>query len=120
MEALPKKRTLGVDLSTGTFAEHVERFAEFGADRRSSYVCCVNAHMTVEAHNDPAFAAIVNGADAATADQVKALQNFVEDLREGLGIISLYNESLGSTNEVHLYDRVKDRDFGVPKRPWER
>ena len=56
----------------------------------------------------------------ATADQVKALQNFVEDLREGLGMISLYNESLGSTNEVHLYDRVKDRDFGVPKRPWER
>lgn len=73
MEALPKKRTLGVDLSTGTFAEHVERFAEFGADRRSSYVCCVNAHMCVEAHNDPAFAAVVNNADFATADGMPML-----------------------------------------------
>lgn len=62
-----------------------------------------------------------SGAKAPTsADQVKALQNFVEDLREELGLVSLYNTSLGSTNEVHLYDRVKDRDFGVPKRPWER
>ena len=57
---------------------------------------------------------------AATADQVRAVQNFMEDLREALDLISLYNEALGSTNEVHLYDRVKDRDFGVPKRPWER
>lgn len=57
---------------------------------------------------------------AATAEQLKALHNFEEDLREGLGLISLYNESLGTVNGVHLYDRVKDRDHGVPKRAWER
>ncbi len=56
---------------------------------------------------------------AATADHLRALHNFEEDLREGLGLISLYNESLGTTNELHLYDRVKDRDRGVPRRPWE-
>lgn len=73
MDTLPKKRTLGVDLSTGTFAEHIERFAEFGGAHRSSYVCCVNAHMCVEAHNDPAFAAVVNNADFATADGMPML-----------------------------------------------
>ncbi|MBI3682383.1 MAG: hypothetical protein HY235_18545 [Acidobacteria bacterium] len=55
----------------------------------------------------------------ATADQLKALHAFEEDLREGLGLISLYNESLGTTNTLHLYDRVNDRDRGVPRRAWE-
>lgn len=56
----------------------------------------------------------------ATAAHLKALHAFEEDLREGLGLISLYNESLGTTNDLHLYDRVTDRDRGAPKRPWER
>lgn len=73
MDALSKKRTIGVYLSTGTFAEHIQRFAAFGAARFSSYVCCVNAHMCVEAHNDPAFAAVVNNADFATADGMPML-----------------------------------------------
>jgi hypothetical protein len=58
--------------------------------------------------------------DAARADQLKALHAFEEDLREALGLTSLYNESLGTTNEKHLYDRVLNRDRGVPRRPWER
>ncbi len=73
MEALPKKPTLGVRLSTGSFAEHIACFAAFGASHRSSYVCCVNVHMCVEAHNDPAFAAVVNNADFATADGMPML-----------------------------------------------
>lgn len=84
MEALPKKRTLGVDLSTGSFTDHIRRFAAFGAARRSSYVCCVNAHMCVEAHNDPAFAAVVNQADFATADGMPMLNrlNSAHGLRQ--------------------------------------
>ncbi|HMU14225.1 MAG: WecB/TagA/CpsF family glycosyltransferase [Bacteroidetes bacterium] len=70
---LPKKHVLGVGLSTGSFAQHIKLFAEYGAARRSAYVCCVNAHMCVEAHNDPAFAAVVNGADFATADGMPML-----------------------------------------------
>ena len=79
MSELARKRVLGVDISIGTFAEHIAAFTKWAHARRSSYVCCVNAHMTVEAHNDPAFAAIVNGADAATADGMpvlKAVQRF--------------------------------------------
>jgi len=63
----PKRRVITVDISLGSFAEHVSAIAELGAARRSSYVCCVNAHMTMEAR-DPAFAQVVNSADMATAD----------------------------------------------------
>jgi hypothetical protein len=55
----------------------------------------------------------------ALAGELKALHDFEEDLKEGLGEESLYNESLGTVSTFYLYDRVKDRDRGVPKRAWE-
>jgi len=58
----------------------------------------------------------------ASADQLKALQTFSEELKMGLGLPSLYNESLGTVSEAYQYDRVKDRDKPAverPKRPWE-
>ncbi|MFN7997868.1 MAG: hypothetical protein U0Q18_29885 [Bryobacteraceae bacterium] len=56
----------------------------------------------------------------ATAAELKALHDFEEDLKETLGFESLYNESLGTVSTFYLYDRVKDRDAGVPKRVWEQ
>jgi hypothetical protein len=58
--------------------------------------------------------------EAATAEQLKELHAFQEDLREGLGLPSLYNEGLGTVNSLHIYDRVKGRDQGAALRPWER
>ena len=55
----------------------------------------------------------------ALAEELKALHDFEEDLKEGLGEESLYNESLGTVSTFYLYDRVQDRDRGVPKRVWE-
>ena len=55
----------------------------------------------------------------ALADELQSLHAFEEDVREALGEESLYNESLGTTSTFYLYDRVKDRDRGVPKRIWE-
>jgi hypothetical protein len=55
----------------------------------------------------------------ALAAELKALHDFEEDLKEGLGQESYYNESLGTVSTFYLYDRVKDRDHGVPKRVWE-
>ncbi len=55
----------------------------------------------------------------ATAAELKALHDFEEDLKEALGQESYYNESLGTVSTFYLYDRVKDRDRGVPKRVWE-
>jgi hypothetical protein len=55
----------------------------------------------------------------ALADQLKKMHAFDEDLREGLGLTSLYNLSLGTTSDDHLYDRVEDRDAPHSPRPWE-
>ncbi len=55
---------------------------------------------------------------AAAAD-LQGLHEFEEDLREALGQESYYNESLGTVSTFYLYDRVADRDKGVPKRAWE-
>lgn len=60
---------------------------------------------------------------AATAEHLKALHQFAEELKEGTGGISLYNESLGTVSAEYNYDRVRGRS--VPegqrtKRPWEK
>jgi hypothetical protein len=58
----------------------------------------------------------------ATADHLKALHSFSEELKEGLGLPSLYNEALGSVSESYQYDRIVDRDkpqADRKKRPWE-
>jgi hypothetical protein len=55
----------------------------------------------------------------ALADDLKALHDFEEDVREGLGAKSLYNQSLGTVSTFYLYDRVKDRDSGHVKRVWD-
>jgi hypothetical protein len=58
----------------------------------------------------------------ATADHLKALHQFAEELKEALALPSLYNESLGTVSESYQYDRIEDRDepqVERPKRPWE-
>ena len=59
---------------------------------------------------------------AATSDDLNALHNFAEELKEAMGVPSLYNESLGTVSELYQYDRVKDRDTPIVDRavrPWE-
>jgi hypothetical protein len=46
----------------------------------------------------------------ATADHLHAIHEFSEELNEAAGATSLYNESLGTTSDRYLYDRVKGRE----------
>jgi hypothetical protein len=55
----------------------------------------------------------------ALAEELEAVHTFEEDLYDALGIKTLYNEALGTVSTFSQYDRVKDRDRGVPKRAWE-
>ena len=55
----------------------------------------------------------------ALAEELKEIQAFQEDLREALGLESLYNESLGTVSNVYLYDRVEGRDKGEANKAWE-
>lgn len=56
----------------------------------------------------------------ALAWQLKELHEFEEDIKQALGLESLYNQALGTVSTYYLYDRVKDRDAGVPKRVWQK
>lgn len=56
---------------------------------------------------------------AATADHLKALHSFAEELKVALGLPSLYNESLGTVSNQYLYDRVEGRDAGRHDKPWQ-
>jgi len=56
----------------------------------------------------------------ALAAELEAIHDFEEDLKEALGEQSYYNESLGTVSTFYLYDRVENRDCGVPKRVWEK
>lgn len=57
----------------------------------------------------------------ATASQLQAIHAFSEELKDLTGGINLYNESLGTTSDRYLYDRLKGREATQPQalRPWE-
>jgi hypothetical protein len=56
----------------------------------------------------------------ATAQQLQAIHAFSEELKRLTGLTSLYNESLGTTSDLYLYDRLKGREAEEPEpaQPW--
>ena len=46
----------------------------------------------------------------ATADHLRALHKFQEELDQASGTTMLYNESMGAVSDVYVYDRVKGRE----------
>jgi hypothetical protein len=75
---------------------------------------------------DKGYQKFIKTADAeraATADDLRSLHKFTEELRQGLGGTSLYNESMGTVSDEYMYDRVKGRTLPESQRPvpaWER
>lgn len=75
---------LGMRVDHVEFAEAARIIADWAAEggvppdaavpaaarRPGRYVCAANVHMTMEAHDDPAFQRVVNGADLVVADGV--------------------------------------------------
>lgn len=60
---------------------------------------------------------------AATADHLKAIHQFSEELKEAMGAVSIYSEGLGTVSDAYVYDRVKDREApeaARPHRPWQK
>lgn len=56
----------------------------------------------------------------ATAAQLEAIHRFSEELKQCVGFISLYNESLGTTSDRYQYDRLHGREAASPEppQPW--
>ena len=46
----------------------------------------------------------------ATADCLRCIHKFDQELKEAIGALSLYNESMGTTSNTYVYDRVKGRE----------
>ncbi len=46
----------------------------------------------------------------ASATQLQAIHAFSEELKQLIGSISLYNESMGTTSDVYRYDRLVGRE----------
>ena len=58
----------------------------------------------------------------ASATQLHAIHLFSEELKQLTGATDLYNESLGTTSDRYLYDRLKGREAAQPEavRPWDQ
>jgi hypothetical protein len=52
----------------------------------------------------------------ANADQLLCMRRFNEEVKTALGVPTYYNEALGSTAQVTVYDRVAGRPGDVPDR----
>jgi hypothetical protein len=46
----------------------------------------------------------------ATAEHLRSIHKFSEELKESLGALVLYNESLGTVSDKYVYDRLKGRE----------
>ncbi len=46
----------------------------------------------------------------ASAEHLRALHEFTEELKLAIGATNLYNQSLGTTSDLYHYDRVKGRE----------
>ena len=57
----------------------------------------------------------------ATASHLHSIHLFSEELKRQAGVLSLYNDGLGTTSDFYQYDRVKGREAlqHAPARPWD-
>ncbi len=58
----------------------------------------------------------------ATANRLHTIHQFTEELKLLTGVADLYNESLGTTSDSYVYDRLKGREAAqtASHSPWER
>ena len=108
-------------VAMGNFAAVLQE----GADGKAAIQCLgLEVQGEVAELTDLGFQKIFRTASGrrmpAVAEHLEGLHEFGEDLRQALGLTSLYNEGLGTTNGKHLYDRITARDAGTQPKRWER
>jgi N-acetylglucosaminyldiphosphoundecaprenol N-acetyl-beta-D-mannosaminyltransferase len=65
---MPRQAVLDTRISTGTATDFIDTILQLGAARTSAYVCFANVHMVVEAHRDPEFRQLLDGAALVAPD----------------------------------------------------
>jgi N-acetylglucosaminyldiphosphoundecaprenol N-acetyl-beta-D-mannosaminyltransferase len=61
---------LGMRVEATDYARATDQIVRWAREGTSRSVCAANVHMVMEAFDDPAFRAVVNGADLVTSDGV--------------------------------------------------
>ncbi|MTI29792.1 WecB/TagA/CpsF family glycosyltransferase [Xanthovirga aplysinae] len=65
---MEKRTVINSQITTGSFDEFIENIFDLVGRKKSSYVCCANVHMLIEAYKDNAFNKVLNEADLVTPD----------------------------------------------------
>jgi N-acetylglucosaminyldiphosphoundecaprenol N-acetyl-beta-D-mannosaminyltransferase len=68
--APPSRNILGMRVDATSYPDAVRRIVNWTGDGRSRYVCVANVNNVMEAHDNRAFMAVMNGADLVTPDGV--------------------------------------------------
>ena len=106
-----KETGTGVTLKKYDASATIERGADGGARIVTYPGCLVGGEVAkLVDHGNQKLLQTSKVKIAATADHLRALHQFAEELKAGTGGISLYNESLGTTSEDYFYDRVAGCD----------
>ena len=87
-----------------------------GSVASTGHAACIVAgeRATLVDHGYQKFFRTRRGEFPATADRLRALHEFTEELHAAAGTPSLYNESLGTVSDEYLYDRLKGREHTAP------
>jgi N-acetylglucosaminyldiphosphoundecaprenol N-acetyl-beta-D-mannosaminyltransferase len=65
---MESRLVLGTRVDATAYEDAAERVCRWARRGESRMVCCANVHGVMEAYDDPAFRAVMNGADLVTAD----------------------------------------------------
>ncbi|WP_207494065.1 WecB/TagA/CpsF family glycosyltransferase [Aridibaculum aurantiacum] len=90
---MDKLSVLSIAVSIGGYQEFLKNIIANALEHKSEYICVANVHMLVEAHNDPAFAEVLEKANVVTPDgmpltwAMKLLYGFKQDRVAGMDLL---------------------------------
>lgn len=87
---------ISLELDTYTYKAAVIQILDWAKQRKSAYVTFSNVHMTIEAYDNPEFAAMVNNADMVCADGMPLVK----------GVKLLYNHNIERIAGMDMFPRL--------------
>lgn len=117
-----RKKIISILVNSISYQDAINHVLKLAKDKTSSYVCFANAHMTIEAHENKAFAEVVNNSTLTLADGMplvhafKKLYNIQQDRIAGIDFMpDLISECEKNNFSIFLFgstelvlDKLKD------------
>lgn len=110
-----KKKIIKSLISEGKYQEFISKILNLATEKKSSYVCIANVHMTIEAYQDVNFCNVVNEAVIVTPDgmplakAMKLLYDIDQDRVAGMDLMpDLMKVSEQKELSIYLYGSTED------------